>query len=991
MQHGLLCDTSSLVVAKSSYSSPKACLVEGLRLELSYLWACRSWSHQFRLPPLQDCCVQKSALAFPKPMPHHQGIKQFSTSCTTLGSDDVLHMRWKMFGTHTHVLHWLQLCFYLVEHIYHEPWPHDNAPQLWSQLCSYGLEAMLSEYSFLLRDLQDAEGVNDLCVSHSCEICGQTFASLRGLRVHHSTMHAPSTPTPPPAINATLRCDGLDGMPTCSICGQRFSTWYSFDRHKSRGSCTEQVIARPLRSRSSLRMSGSTQETHEVGAPVIQRADLKQKILQNWQQALEDDSSLRKMLLHHCVVCNQWFAKNHHLTRHASAQHGDLLRQARLKRMALMDANHIKPIRWTCVFCDSCFNSANIHHCSVLLQIALLLVAWTDSPEHGIGGRGISAAHRSGDGAVQRSSSIPPSTCRERLLCGERGQETSHSVRRTEAVRCRFRLRNKSPAWTLYGKGQSRDRKATERDRCFSLPIGDKARRCSEQPTPRHLLHDVYGKQYSWSGRSPSSHGRSMEIPPHNLSHLDHRTTTTNSVSGGDRGVGSQADPSSSGSRIPEHSAGGTADGGHRPGLELCLPPMEPHQGSFGAHGQTTVASKASARDADEYDPTSRPPSSTPLPCSSSLVPEACFEGLSVSLRDRQQNIWSTEGLGDARHIVHEQRYAASGNPIASQQSTALAIGSRDSQVLGQSVEHIQDSGISILQGMLGGEQIARLCSLWLQIKFLNPTNVCYMNASFNFIGWGLLHQSLPLQSWAELGELMQNLLCHHSSDPCAVYTVALCRMMLQGWNDLHSQQDAAEFLGFILQKLRGCWTHMGSWREIDAQGQVLYTMPLTHPIAIPVILDNDSGRWRDPISLKCLIDHWSATGRLGLCSPPPDLVYLQLLRYRMVGTAVQKVTREITNLEDDVLFPLSGQNSSSSSSSHSGIDVCTIPYYVLGLVVHLGLTPSVGHYYTLLRRLTGWTEKNDSTITEHPVLTKEHSCNCYLVCLSRRHEVVRS
>ena len=201
-------------------------------------------------------------------------------------------------------------------------------------------------------------------------------------------------------------------MPLCSACGQRFSSWYSFDRHVARGACTVQVI-NTSRPRSSSLPTRTMKE----------RAELKQKILADWQQVIEDPI-LKKELLHYCVVCNQWFAKNHNLTRHATAQHAMLLGQAKLKRTELMNSHHIKPIRWTCVFCDSCFNSANIHHCSVLLQIALLLVAWTDPTHHGLGGRSIRPAHRSGDEPVQRSLAVPPCVHRRRLSSGKRCEET---------------------------------------------------------------------------------------------------------------------------------------------------------------------------------------------------------------------------------------------------------------------------------------------------------------------------------------------------------------------------------------------------------------------------------------------------------------------------------------------------------------------------------------------------------------------------------------
>ena len=102
-------------------------------------------------------------------------------------------------------------------------------------------------------------------------------------------------------------------MPICQVCGIKYSTWHSFDRHLRRGVChtlhqrfsTSGCTTNAL-SPSATNTSGTQQAST---APMLQNQSLISSLRVDWVDALDSQCGLKNMLSHHCVVCHQWFEK----------------------------------------------------------------------------------------------------------------------------------------------------------------------------------------------------------------------------------------------------------------------------------------------------------------------------------------------------------------------------------------------------------------------------------------------------------------------------------------------------------------------------------------------------------------------------------------------------------------------------------------------------------------------------------------------------------
>ena len=219
-----------------------------------------------------------------------QVVTHWSNKLRQRGSlvpDDVLNDRWIPFQVDSHVLGWLQFCFHLLI-LWNLPWSHEASKYLWRLLSESGLDNMLRAYKSVIAIYSGESRVVLSEVSFTCELCGQMYSSLRGLRVHQHKIH--QTVAYEPVIEATERQEGIDGMPICNRCGVRFSTWYAFDRHYSKGVCQSEVASTTFTSLSSskaLMSTSRTQDEHRQyhSAPVLQRHELVKAIRDDWALA----------------------------------------------------------------------------------------------------------------------------------------------------------------------------------------------------------------------------------------------------------------------------------------------------------------------------------------------------------------------------------------------------------------------------------------------------------------------------------------------------------------------------------------------------------------------------------------------------------------------------------------------------------------------------------------------------------------------------------
>ena len=287
-------------------------------------------------------------------------------------------------------------------------------------------------------------------------------------------------------------------------------------------------------------------------------------------------------------------------------------------------------------------------------------------------------------------------------------------------------------------------------------------------------------------------------------------------------------------------------------------------------------------------------------------------------------------------------------------------------------------------------EQIVRHCARWIRLGFVNPDNLCYFNASLNLCGWAVLHHTLPLRSWLSLGACISDLV--ERDDSVNLSAEPVCQPLLQDWREVHVQNDVAEFIGHMLERVQLNERILGRWGSRGHGTERAYSMPLTHPIAIPLRTEQ-GGRglqmqMQSPVTLQELVDEWSTqSGGQGLVYPPPEHFYLQLLRYEYridLGT-VLKINTLVT-LCSEINMPIieSASDNAARNASNSELPPTT-RYMVRGFILHLGHTPRVGHYKTVLREDDGWWEKDDARPPiRYAQLSEQHRCNCYVICFSR-------
>ena len=981
-----------------------ACLVFRRTLLKQLRWIARSPSHvthESNLDLLERLGLDDPLLLLAKQVVAHWSTKYLQRS--SLLPDDILLSRWLPFHPESHVKVWLQFCFQLMITM-NCTWPNEGSSGIWTLLSENGLDEMHHTYRSVFQ-LFSGEARSVPETSFTCDSCGQTFGTLRGLRVHKNKIH--QVESSEITIDATARRHGIDGMPICQNCGVRFTTWFAFDRHLIKGVCNDEVPSSScttLQTTSALASTSRTQEHRQPkNDPVLQRRELVDAIREDWAQALNTHSDLKMQLKNYCCVCNQWFQKNHHLTKHAHYRHSDLFGAALQKRIRMMHDKKISAIKWYCPYCDSAFNSPNIHNCSVLLQLAAVIIA-TDPPlSHGSDGC-YSKAGGKRDGSFQRSAPIRPCFDRRRRLRGKQSEEAKDGIGgEGPGIRRRIRFKSRPPATTA---AQTAAQKAaqgtwqgTETDRDTAEQFGggtdstcNSTRRWDQQSSSRLRLHAIYAQSTPWNGRGPCEDGRPLERATSSHPNDDCVTFASHSLSGIDCRTTQSSSAPHRRFRCKTNSGRGKGSGGSRQGQQLCFPQVELSNRIYGEAGESTspVCSQSSGHVA-RADQMLSAASGSQIPCDQTTHDtHTSIKDLAFHARDRQSQSRSSACLHTSGSASSEWGLAACGNTDAALRSSEVCSGNRTPEVLGQGVGM---QGETLAQSAAShDEYVVRRCAQWIRLGFVNPDNICYINASLNLCGWAVLHHSLPLRRWLRLGNCILDL-ATRDDNSVNVSAESSCQPLLQDWRAVHEQNDVAEFLGHMLERVGLEERILGRWGSRGLGIERAFDMPLTHPVAIPLSNHRGSGA---QVPLQVLINEWSElSGGQGLLNPPPEHFFLQLLRYeyRRGQNVVLKLDTQVT-LDSVISVPLIERglsHSSSPSSSHIiPEDSVSAPlrmasYRVQGFIMHLGPTPQVGHYIAIIRDGQTWWEKDDDkSLTSYAELSEHQLRNCYVICLSR-------
>ena len=239
--------------------------------------------------------------------------------------------------------------------------------------------------------------VEELCTGVPCPDCGQYFLNARIMRSHRARSHHVKQPRHQPGVLAADQyvAGGVDGMPTCKTCLQRFTRVEGLKKHLKRGciavgrssaclsggavavpsdqvpeareellghSCRTPQTVLPCNDEPSMPSSTATADIALVHQPLF-----RDQSAQNWKLPLQD-KAFRAKLSAYCVLCGQWSAR---VKQHQHLMHPRewALHDAAISQCCSAGLRSVH----TCSYCGAAVKQTgrNLKHCTVLYQASL--------------------------------------------------------------------------------------------------------------------------------------------------------------------------------------------------------------------------------------------------------------------------------------------------------------------------------------------------------------------------------------------------------------------------------------------------------------------------------------------------------------------------------------------------------------------------------------------------------------------------------------------
>ena len=213
-----------------------------------------------------------------------------------------------------------------------------------------------------------------------------------------------------------------------------------------------------------------------------------------------------------------------------------------------------------------------------------------------------------------------------------------------------------------------------------------------------------------------------------------------------------------------------------------------------------------------------------------------------------------------------------------------------------------------------------------MQTALLNSANICYQNSLLMVFLWlKLVHQvSMP----ATLDTVLDQISRQARTD---VGSIPEWSEILSDWGQPLAQHDVAEFCMHVfgqnnLDAMTGMWSAFQGDRNVDEFDLAQTVLPLA--------------LYRSR-TLQQMINQWHDDGTVRrFLLIVPDLIVLQILRFKVVSGRVRKLTSKVD-------IPLTITLPSFENAMHSSVS-----YSVVGGIFHLGGTPSSGHYRAFVKCL---------------------------------------
>ena len=240
-------------------------------------------------------------------------------------------------------------------------------------------------------------------------------------------------------------------------------------------------------------------------------------------------------------------------------------------------------------------------------------------------------------------------------------------------------------------------------------------------------------------------------------------------------------------------------------------------------------------------------------------------------------------------------------------------------------------------------------------LRLANPHTQCYINACLLALGHAVTHTAgdqWPLNP--DLGRVFK--LCQEHSPGAAPLHIAGHPMLMAltpGWYFGIRQQDASEYLELLLRRdFLSVWSARvfeGSVRDCDGGVIISLTLP------------------GQPTTVQDMIQAWHSQHYLHALCSEPDFLCIQLGRY---PHQIKNSTKIEMPLTIDV----------PAFSASNTLEVHAVQYRLISSVIHLGRSPTAGHYRALLRAGSHWFYANDHVSASRVPLTDEHKRGSYIL-----------
>ena len=248
----------------------------------------------------------------------------------------------------------------------------------------------------------------------------------------------------------------------------------------------------------------------------------------------------------------------------------------------------------------------------------------------------------------------------------------------------------------------------------------------------------------------------------------------------------------------------------------------------------------------------------------------------------------------------------------------------------------------------------------YCRLKLQNAGAMCYLNA-------GLLALLHAINQTAQVPEELRFIQKLGNNAAERGIALSLSRMngirkLAPNWVFSAEQKDAAELLHEMFSHMRDLQV-IWDTRAATVEGVRLRTQG-TLPIPVPMPYTRDS------VSLQEILTAWSCAGdEATALVASAELVCVQLGRYHPQGKSFG-----IVDMPETLQLPVFQDDSS----------IQWINYTITGAIIHLGRSPTTGHYRALLKVRHSWWLTDDNREAEGINLHDGHHRNVYLIFMRR-------